>query len=319
MPHRLVCLGILLFWAVAASALLVRDVLPDLLTGPPPDLRSIAHAEAPPGPTIWTILVQDEPTGDIADGLRAVGKVKTESIRQIDGFVRFVSEVDFDSGSLLRGSPLEAAGVDGERVVILSFIDVDESGNLRQLRSGVRLAGAAPSLRTPNGSAQELISIEGHLVNNSLEIRAAGPALLFPWKKSFPYQARGVVQNSLGPMERIPGLHVGQRWESRVVSPLSGRVEVVHSEVTDRNVLVHWNDELVPCYELVTRSKGLSARTWARGQDGLVIRQEVPLYFAKLVLERNVDDRSTQVSADRPMAPAEPRASDDQGGGRSAP
>ena len=45
MPHRLVSLTILVFWAVAAAALFVRDVLPDLIVGPPPDLRDVAHAE----------------------------------------------------------------------------------------------------------------------------------------------------------------------------------------------------------------------------------------------------------------------------------
>jgi hypothetical protein len=71
-----------------------------------------------------------------------------------------------------------------------------------------------------------------------------------------------------------------------VVSPLTGQVERVTSEVVRRDVLIHWGDLLVPCHELVTRAQGMTARTWARAGDGLVIRQEVPLLFAKLLLER---------------------------------
>lgn len=275
MPHRLVSLTILLAWAVVASSLLVRDVLPDLLAGPPPDLRDLAQAARPPGPTSWTILVDDRPT-EPGDGLRAVGRVTTRTLRQVDGHVRFVSDAWVDAGDLLRGSPLAAAESTGDRLQIRSLIDVDASGNLYQLRSAVRA----------EGDPTELLIIEGHPERDAIAIRAYGPSMLFTWTKRFPYQARGLVQNSLGPIDKLPGLHVGQRWESRIVSPLTGRVEVVRAEVARRNVLIHWGEQPVPCFELVTRANGLTARTWARMTDGLVIRQEVPLLFVRLVLDR---------------------------------
>jgi hypothetical protein len=274
MPPRLVSLGILLLWAVSASGLLVRDVLPELLVGPPPDLRDIALADEQDVFTRWTLLVVD-PSGDDPGDLRAVGHADTEMHRQPDGHVRFRSTVKFDAGALLQQTPLESSG--GERMEVTSLLDVDGSGNLGALRSSVRVEG------DPN----ELLVLEGHLEDDAIKVVARGPMLIFGKRTfTFPYQARGMVQNSLSPLERLPGLHVGQRWKSPVVSPLTGRVEEVSVEVTNRNVMIPWHDSLVPTYLVVTRMRGLTARTWARASDGLVIRQEVPLMIVNLVMER---------------------------------
>lgn len=278
MPPRLVSLGILVFWAVSASSLLIRDVLPDLLVGPPPDLRDIARAGEQDTSSTWTLLVSGG-AGDDPGELRAVGRAVTETLRQGDGHVRFKSTVGFDAGLLLEQTPLRSAG--GERLEVQSVLDVDDSGNLSRLRSGVRV----------EGDEEELLVLEGHLEDDSIAITARGPMLIFGKRTfRFPYKARGMVQNAMAPLDQIPGLHVGQRWESRVVSPLTGRVEVVHVEVIDRNVMIPWADELVPTYLIVSRmNTGMGevrARTWARSSDGLVLRQEVPLVLVTLMLER---------------------------------
>jgi hypothetical protein len=276
MPPRLVSLAILLFWAIASSSLLIRDVLPDLLTGPPPDLRDLARASEPPGPTTWTILVADEDISSDISGQRAVGRATTQTNRPIDGHVQFISDVWFDSGPLLKGTPFEESGRAGGRLEIRSLVDVDHLGNLFQLRSAVRASG----------DPTELLVIEGKLDRDSIVVEARGPSLPVRFRRRFPYQARGVVQNGLGPIDRLPGLHLGQRWLSRVVSPLTGRVDEVTMEVARKNVLIHWGEELVPCFELETRTSGVTAKTWARSPDGLVIRQEVPLLFVTLIMER---------------------------------
>ena len=40
------------------------------------------------------------------------------------------------------------------------------------------------------------------------------------------------MQSALGPLDRLPGLQVGQRWDTKLVSPLTGRIETVRAEVT---------------------------------------------------------------------------------------
>ncbi|CAN5681970.1 hypothetical protein BH23PLA1_BH23PLA1_18390 [soil metagenome] len=275
MPHRLISLFILLFWSLAAASLFVRDILPDLIIGPPPDLRDVAHAEDSPGPTEWIILVEDD-RGSSAEGLRSVGAATTETIRQTDGDVTFSSTAWFDSGELLKGTPFQDWG--DERLEVISMLVVDEQGNLRMFRSAVRVAG----------ESAELLTMEGRLKQDAIKVDVKGPLMPWPWSRDFPYKARGMVQNTLGPLDRMPGLHVGQRWESQVVSPLTGRVEKVNVEV-QRRQMIHWGQEIVTTLEVVTRISGMTARTWVRAEDGLVLRQEVPLLFVTLMLERQPD------------------------------
>ena len=296
MPHRLTSVAILACWAVSTAALLIRDVLPDLLIAPPPDLRDIARVDRPPGPSRWTLLVPD-PDGSSPDDLRAVGQATTEAHHSpVDGHVRFTSTVLLDSGALLEGTPLESES--GERLRIVSSLNVDAAGNLHALRSGVQIQGE---------EQPELLVVEGHLVDDEIVLRARGPML--PWgprRFSFPYRARGMVQNTLSPMDRFPSLHLGQRWQSRAVNPLTGGVDTVSVEVTDRNVMIPWGEALVPTYLIVTRTRspGLTARTWARASDGLVIRQEVPLLIVRLILERQPDPVGDALGApDDPEAP----------------
>ena len=152
--------------------------------------------------------------------------------------------------------------------------EIDPAGNLFEFWSLVKSAGEVGSLLT----------LEGRVKGGSLEVRARGPLPIFSWNKSFPYEPRGMVQNSLGPMDRMPGLQVGQRWESRIVSPLTGRVETVKVEVA-RKAVITWGNNPVQTLEVVAKAQPVSVRMWVR-PDGLVLRQEVPFPFVRLVLDR---------------------------------
>src|SRR5262249_34341098 len=102
MPPRVVCVAILLYWVVAASSLIRRDLLPELGFSRPPDLLAIAHAVRTGGPSRWSVQVIDDPARP--ETRRSVGQAVTESIRRPDGGVLLTSRVRFDSGGLLRGT-----------------------------------------------------------------------------------------------------------------------------------------------------------------------------------------------------------------------
>src|SRR5437763_462000 len=74
---------------------------------------------------------------------------------------------------------------------------------------------------------------------------------LLNWTKRLPYEPRGMIQNGMGPIDRLPGLQVGQRWETQVVSPLTGRVERVNVEVAGKRV-IQWDNNVVTTLEVVT-------------------------------------------------------------------
>jgi hypothetical protein len=274
MPSRAACVAILLFWVYASVELLRRDVLPDFWVTPPPDLRSIAAAEEDARPTQWELSVAED-SG--FKGLRPVGRAVTESKRTLDGGTELIGHVWFDSGSLLKGTKFDSQR--NERLDISNRLEIDPSGNLRQFRAVVHSAL----------DSYELITLDGTVKGRSIEIKAKSPAPLplLNWTKSFPYEPRGMIQNSIGPIDRLPGLQVGQRWVTRVVSPLTGRVEDVKVEVTGKHA-IQWDNNVVDTLEVVQHLTPISARTWVR-KDGLVLRQEVPFPFVKLILERLPD------------------------------
>jgi hypothetical protein len=272
MPPRVVCVAILLYWAVAASSLIRRDLLPELRFARPPDLLSIARAVRASGPSRWSVLVLDDPARP--DIRRSVGEAVTESARQGDGGVLLSSRVWFDSGGLLRGTAF--ASKTHVELEISSSCQIDGAGNLRSFLAAVR----------SGGDPQEVLRVEGHLNDrgDALEIVARGPLPIMNQTRTIPYQERSLVQNALEPFDYLPGLQVGQRWESRSVNPLNGRIEPVRVEVA-RKTVIHWDNHPVTTLEVVQHMTPLAAKTWVRS-DGLVLRQEVPFPLVKLVLER---------------------------------
>lgn len=271
MPSRWACIVLLLFWAAATVGLVRRDVLPDLLIGPPPDLRTVASADRASGPTKWSILVADDAS---LQAVRSVGQAVTTSELSPDGRLRLDSAVWFDSGGLLRGTPFALR--ENVRIDVENSCFIDPSGNLESFRATVRAAGVD----------EPLLTLDGVYKDHAIEVRARGPVPLLNFTKRFPHEPKTLIHNALGPIDRLPGLAVGQRWEERVVSPLTGKVEVVKAEVARKSEL-YWDRSLVAVFEVVHKvPPALSARTWVRKSDGLVLRQEVPFPVVKLLIER---------------------------------
>src|SRR5262245_5357632 len=115
MPHRFISLAILLFWLASAVALFRRDILPDLVVGPPPDLRTVTQARDPAQTTRWSILIGD-PKGH--QPLRPIGQVQSRSIKRVDGSSQWRSDSWFDGLELLgqRRPGSEESGQGGPAV-----------------------------------------------------------------------------------------------------------------------------------------------------------------------------------------------------------
>jgi hypothetical protein len=277
MPPRLVCLALLLYWSAAVTGLITRDLLPQLSTANAPDFRALVPAGEGAGPTRWTVEVMDEPA--FPESLRTIGDAITRSSRGPDGGVHLTSEVRFDAKGLLRNTPLAAKTDVKLGMAIASTYEVDPSGNLRTFHMGVKYDGDREGL--------DVLTVDGALKNRAIEITTRGPLPALNRTLTFPYTPRSLVQDALGPVDRLPGLHVGQRWETRIVSPLPGRADVVRARVT-RRTIIHWDKNPVTVFEVVHHLTPLVARTWVR-TDGLVLRQEVPFPFVRLILERQPD------------------------------
>jgi hypothetical protein len=282
MPPRLVCLALLVYWSAAVASLITRDLLPELNTANPPDLRTIARAEEDAGPTRWSVEVLDERIHP--ENRRAIGDAVTDSSRGADGGVEMTSHVRFDATDLFKNTPLAIKSDAKLSMAIASTCAVDPSGNLRTFHIGVKAEGDPDDWLTVNGRVRDRV----------IEMKIASTGAALPQTMTVPYAPRSLVQNALGPVDRLPGLHVGQRWETRVVNPLTGRTDVVRAQVTRRTIM-HWGKNPVTVFEVVQHLTPLSVRTWVR-TDGLVLRQELPILFVKLILERQPDRSSARMN-----------------------
>jgi hypothetical protein len=273
MPSRFISLAILIYWSIAAFCLLTWDVIPELSTGYAPDLRSIAGAGDSGAPVRWSIQIIDD--ARFPDERRVVGEAVTASSRRSDRWVELTSRVDLDAAGVLKGTPFVSRT--SVRLGVESRYRVDPSGNLSSFDLQVK----------SRESQDPLIKVKGQLKGGKMEIVSRGPMPLFNQTMAFDYEPRSVVQDMLGPIDRLPGLHVGQRWESRVVNPFSGQVERVRVEVARRN-MINWEGNPVTTFEVVQHAGPLTMRTWVR-TDGVILRHEVPFPFVRLVLERRPD------------------------------
>jgi hypothetical protein len=186
------------------------------------------------------------------------------------------SRVDFDAGGLLRGTLFSTR--ESLRPQIESHYHVDPAGNLQNLDIRVK----------SQEFADELVHVTGQLKGKRMEIISQGPLPILNQQFSPEYEPRSVVQDVLGPLDRLPGLHVGQRWESRVINPFLRRVDTVRVEVARRTV-IHWDGNPVSTFEVVQHLSPLSMRTWVR-PDGVILRQEVPFPFVRLILDRRPEE-----------------------------
>lgn len=302
MPSRLVCVGLLSYWLVAAVGLVRKDLLPELSLGAPPDLRTIAAAGQDAVPARWSIQVADDPHDP--EARRSVGQAVTESVRDPNGWVRMRSLVTFDSGRLLRSMfrSFSVADRADEQIVFDSLYRVDPSGNLRSFRAEVRLQDQPGDLFRVEGVLKDGSAAGKAEAERVMEVVSRGPLPIMNRKFVFDYQPHAVVQSQFGPLDRLPGLRVGQRWDEQMASPITGQVETVRAEVVGREV-IHWDKGPVPTLAVVHRSKAVSARTWVR-PDGLVLRQEVTLPAGKLrlVLDRQPDRPAATVSQEAARA-----------------
>jgi hypothetical protein len=276
MPSRFVSLAILVYWLIAAFCLLARDVIPELGLGYPPDLRAIAVAGDSSRSVRWNIQVVDDPKSP--DDRRMVGEAQTGSLRRPDGWFELTSKVNLDAGGLMKGTAFTSRS--SIRLDIESRYLVEPSGNLHSFTLDVKSAE----------SPETLIQVKGQLKGTKMEIVSHGPLEMLNKKMEVNYQPRGVLQDVLGPLDRLPGLQVGQRWDSQMVNPFTGQVSAVRVEVARRG-MINWNGKPVNTFEVVQNMTPLAMRTWVR-LDGVILRQEVPFPFVRLVLERRpeVDD-----------------------------
>lgn len=269
MPSALTRFLIVITWLVSMCILIEKDVLPRYLVGNPPDFKSLAINQTEIK-TNWRIAVEE---GD--EKTRPVGRATNITRKRLDGGATLESDVQLDASGLFQGTPFQIA--EATHFEFSNTTLVTAQGLLDQVRADVRVRelGEKP-----------ILNIQAVPDNHGkLEVRfssSISPILNF--NKNINYAPRELVRGGLEPVDRLPGLRVGQRWNSQILQPMTGRPEQIQSSVTGMS-RIFWNNNPVEVFLVEHKSGTFTAKTWVR-PDGLVLRQQLPTPIVRLVLER---------------------------------
>jgi hypothetical protein len=269
MPSRPVLLGILGFWLAANGWLFYREVWPRLRPGQPPaysiDLADEVRAE----PISWDVFFNKQPAGT------AVSSVAYD---QPTGTFELRCDYTFH-----KDKGLDVAFLKVRKMT--SALRVTRQGQLRQARADVKMVSGLL------GSAEMKLQadVDNGLLTPRLEVRAG--AGLWDQKLKFdpvPVSEGGSVLNPMHPLNKVTNLREGQHWRLPDVDPLKTAAAALGQQVTGqaftfpslvaevRSTALAWDAKSVECWLIVYSEPGgkLTARTWVRKADDLVLQQE---------------------------------------------
>lgn len=272
MPTPSFRLLIVAFWAGMMGWLFQRELLPRLVLGPPPGYRDVVANVDPDEedspPVTWKVLA----------GSKQIGTATTSIKRRDDGVTVLLGSIE------LSKLPVLGLFETVEQPLTLSAESRFYIGPTGQLRH-FDIQATAQGVDAP-------LVVRGRVEKKQLHVT-------LDWEGShreetLAYEPRGLVMNSFSPVGRMPNLRVGQAWNIPMVNPLTGRVDLVRVKVTGRE-LISWGSQLAVAAYVVTQTTGITGaevRTWVR-DDGLVLRQEVPLLLSTMTFERVPDEEET--------------------------
>jgi hypothetical protein len=327
MPGRFTCTLIVLAWLGAVGLLVQRDLLPRWRAGDPPRVvvaRAITDLDGPldqiepprSESSRWSLLVGTD--------LQPIGELTTESEPRDIGGSRLSSRLELDSAALLAKTPFGGrlplfggtAGFESPAPSTVAVADPETPPPPTRLVVRTQMIldreGSMVRFETRVGDLQgnNLLTMKGLRQGLSLEVQAETSNGVVLFREKVPYAQGAGVQNGLGPYLAYRDLKVGQSWRGPVVNPLTSSVQTAQVEVKEIAPLV-WNGRPHLCHVIVSTLGPIVARTWVRVEDGVVLRQDVPVPFIKLTLERIDDPAQTETQAPETGSPATTNGSSD--------
>jgi hypothetical protein len=282
MPPRLFTLAVVAFWLATSGWLFYRELWPKLRPGEPPpytiDLVDEARQHTPR--IFWTVRRNQQ----------KIGRAQT-----------WITYRESDDTFELHGSMehLEIRGLLGAVVVqkAANMYRISRDGELREIS-----ADFAGRLELP--VKLQSIDFKAHFEGqvHARRFEPQGWVEGLGEKKEVKLEpvtlsTYGTVFNPLQPVNRILGLRPGQHWRLPLMDPLSDAVAAAFPglprgpQALDAEVapdILSWDGQDVPCLVIKYTGDGdVTARTWVRESDGLVLCQEARQGGDLLLLQRD--------------------------------
>lgn len=303
MPPRLITLAVVLFWLATTGLFLHHQIRPLLVRGEPPPFAIDLLDEATERKNLWDVFRND----------KRVGKAETWiQYRKDDDQFELYSRFDLNDLAFglaeLRVKNVYRVTREGELLEVFTKvwimpvgagvkIDADEPDDAMAFVVGKVVAPVRDGKLEPSGTA----TILGD--HRDLQFDPV------------PMTGRGSVLNPLHPVHRLRGLRPGREWNVPLFDPmamLSGvriegkgrndaiftmigqllrdqggpKVRSLHAEVLSETRSLSWGRTEIDCLVIEYRSGEMTARTWARARDGLVLQQEASFQGDRMTLKR---------------------------------
>ena len=296
MSRSLVCLTVLAFWAAMTAWVVHRDLLPKFGYG---EVRydTVLGRRLLDERRQWQVLLDGQP----------VGRATTSFSPEKDGSSKLRTTFSVDTDLVLGHlAPVGAApasvvpGGDDQRLLVESIVHVGVDRRLQSIEVFANLPSTGISARVAG-------EVDGQTLSLTSDVTGLGALeKMFDKQVKLAVDPEQLLQNRLGPQDRLPGLSVGRRWTSRVVNPTSallpslpafgsfGRSKGIEVEILRHRVTgvetIRWNGTPVRCFVVVSEHDRTTSKTYVRTADGQVLREELPLLGATLLLELEPGD-----------------------------
>ncbi|MCG8584496.1 MAG: hypothetical protein MI757_07285 [Pirellulales bacterium] len=273
---------VVVFWLITMTWLMWTKVLPPLLVGEPPDYKAIVDQhEEDSLPAAWVVSCNGQRFGVAANRLER-GKQMT----RIHSYVKFdrlpLEEIPFLATAVATQLPQLARSEIRAHNTLL----IDSLGRLVDLDSRLSINDV------------EVLRFFGMMNAGQMRITVASDFLAQQKTFDLPISAKSLLGDQLSPQDRLPGLHVGQKWTVPVYSVMGALfqqdgespVEIAQARVL-REELIHIGKKKVSTLLVVLGSdsgagdREEKGRMWV-DKDGVVLRQEMTFFGAKLRFQR---------------------------------
>jgi hypothetical protein len=301
MPPRWVTVAIVAFWLATSGWYFYREVWPELQPGEAPPYTIDLVDETHQLPNFW----------DVLQGDKKVGKAHTQiNYRKEDDSFELYSKLDlnFEIAFVLSKLKTEINSITTYRTT--------REGNLRALS-----ADMTGSVRLDTRPASGLRGQVTGTVRDG-QLHADGEITLLGEKRPLQFDpvelsGHGTVLNPLHPVKRIAGLQPGRTWQVRLFDPLSllsnvrlddgardanlalqfalraiggnepGQFTRLTATVLPEPQPLDWGGQQVRCLVIEYRGgQDMTARTWVRQDDGVVLQQEASFKGDRMLLKR---------------------------------
>jgi hypothetical protein len=276
MPGRWTALTIVLSWLLLMGWLVGRELWQHF--GPPPRLEESLKAAVADGPTVWKISHQYE----------RIGTAETQVLELGNGRFQLCQRLHCDKPAAFfeatgLGLLARVLGVTEVKGNVLILFDLSPTGELERLE--VSIFQDAKDL---------LVTIVGSPEGKELKLKATSPhAKGLEWDFAIPYDAKNIIHTSLCPLDRMPGLWPGRRWQAPMVDPARSMMsQMLQRAPVEVQVLsdpqnFHWSAtrDWVSCLvvEAHQPEQDLHIEIWVHQEDGRVLKQKAR--WGKLMLE----------------------------------